>query len=119
MAREQNLGTTEMWFVGEDKTIPFEIYSADEATMEDIAGWTIIWTLRRMLEGDAVLLTKTGTVAGSYNSDQAVNTQRVSIDIDAADTLYFEPGQYHHVLKRTDAGFVTVLAYGTVYLKRA
>lgn len=124
MAREQHLGASEEWFIGEDKTIPFEIYSSDEATMQDVAGWALEWRLRKMIDSDAVLLTRTTggstiTISGTYNAVPATNTQRINVLIEDTDTDNLQPGNYQYALKRTTAGSETILAYGTVTLKKA
>jgi hypothetical protein len=124
MARQQNIGDTEDWFVGEDKTIPFEVYSSDEATIEDVTGWAIQWVLRKTVGDDAIVLSKTTgaasvTITGSYDADPAVNTQRVNVLISDTDTDNFQPGKYQHALKRTDDTFETILSYGDVHLKKA
>lgn len=124
MARQQNLGDSAEWFVGEDKTLPFEIYSEDEATIVDVAAFAMRWVLRKRKDDDAILLDKstggsTITITGSYDADPDVNTQRVNIIIADTDTEFFQPGRYYHTLKRTDAGLATVLSYGDVHLKKA
>ena len=124
MARLQNLGDSAEWFVGEDKAIPFEIYTDDEVTIQDVTGFTMRWVLRKRKDDDAILLDKTTagatiTITGSYNADPDTNTQRVNVIIADTDTEHFQPGRYYHTLKRTDAGFATVLSYGDVYLKKA
>jgi phenylpyruvate tautomerase PptA (4-oxalocrotonate tautomerase family) len=123
MAREQHLGATDDWFIGEDKTIPFEIYSSDEATMQNITGWALAFYIRQRDGSDKKLLTKTTvsgiTIAGSYNADQSTNTQRATVSIDDTDTDHWQPGGYSYALWRTDASNETVLAYGTLHLKKA
>jgi hypothetical protein len=124
MARQQNLGDSADWFTGENKTLPFEIYSSNEATIQDVTGYTMRWVLRRRIDDDAILISKTTgagtiTITGSYNSDPDTNTQRVNIITLPADTEFLQPGRYYHTLKRTDSGFATVLSYGDVHLKKA
>jgi len=124
MARLQNLGDSAEWFVGEDKAIPFEIYTDDEVTIQDVTGFTMRWVLRKRKDDDAILLDKTTagatiTITGSYNADPDTNTQRVNVIIADTDTEHFQPGRYYHTLKRTDAGLATVLSYGDAHLKKA
>jgi hypothetical protein len=124
MARQQNLGTSAEWFVGEDKTLPFEIYSDDEVTIQNVTGWAMTWVLRKGKDDDPIVLTKTTggstiTITGSYNADPDTNTQRVNVLIEDTDTEHFQPGKYYHTLKRTTAGSATVLSYGDVHLKKA
>lgn len=124
MARLQNLGDTDDWFIGEDKTLEFEIYDSTEALIQNVTGWAMLFRLRRISESDAVLFTKTTggstiTIAGTYNADPTVNAQRTSVVIDDTDTDNLQPGKYAYWLWRTDSGNETVLAYGDVTLKRA
>ena len=124
MARLQNLGDSAEWFVGEDKAIPFEIYTDDEVTIQDVTGFTMRWVLRKRKDDDAILLDKTTagatiTITGSYNADPDTNTRRVNVIIADTDTEHFQPGRYYHTLKRTDAGLATVLSYGDAHLKKA
>lgn len=124
MARRQNLGESADWFTGEAKTLPFEIYSSDEATIQDVTGWSCSWTLRRVQGDDEILLTKTTggsgiTITGSYNATPATNTQRISVAVTSGNTTNLQPGLYWHCLRRTDSSSETVLSYGDVTLKRA
>ncbi len=124
MAREQHIGASDEWFIGEDKVFAFEIYSADKATIEDVSGWALAWVLRQQGESDAVRLTKTTgaatiTITGSFNATPATNTQRVNVIIADTDTDNLQPGTYLHALKRTTDGSETILSYGTATLKKA
>src|SRR5262245_44889171 len=107
MAREQNIGNTQDWFVGEAKTLEFEIFSSDEVTMENVAGFGMQWVVRRNLEGDPIVINKTTvggsiTITGVYNADMDVNTQRVVVATFKSDTYRLQPGRYYHALKRVD-----------------
>lgn len=124
MARQQHLGGSEDWFVGEDKTLEFEIYDSTGAAIQDVSGWAIQWVMRKVFDGNAIVISKTTgagtiTITGSYNSDPDVNTQRVAVAITDDDTDNLQPGQYEHALKRTTSGSETVLSYGQVHLKKA
>jgi hypothetical protein len=124
MARLQHLGNSQDWFIGEDKTIAFEIYSSDEATMQDVTGYAVEFKMRIKADSDKVVLTRTTgastiTITGSYASAQATNTQRVNVLVEDTDTDNLQPGAYSYSLRRTDAGNETVLAYGDIVLKKA
>lgn len=124
MAIQQNIGASEDWFVGEDKTLNFEVYDSTGAAMQDIAGWSLRFRLRYQRDGDAIVFTKTTggsgvAISGTYNSDPATNTQRAVVTIDDTDTDNLQPGNYLFNLWRTDAGSETVLAYGLATLKAA
>lgn len=125
MARQQNLGGSEDWFIGEDKTLPFEIYDgANESLIVDVSAFAMEFKLRRKGDTDKVVLTKTTggstiTITGAFNSDPDTNTQKTNVLIEDTDTDHLPPGDYYYSLRRTDAGNETVLAYGDVVLKRA
>lgn len=123
MAREQNIGAADDWFIGEDKTIPFEIYSSDEATIEDISTFALAFYLRQIGGPDKRVLTcttgaSTITITGSFNTDPDTNTQRANVIVADTDTDNLLPGKYSFSLWRTDDGNETVLAYGTAILKK-
>lgn len=124
MARLQHLGASQDWFIGEDKTLPFEIYTSDEATIQDVSGWAMTWVLRRIGESNAIVITKTTggstiTITGVFNAVPTTNTQRTNVLILDTDTDNLQPGTYEHALKRTTSGSETILSYGTVELKKA
>jgi hypothetical protein len=118
MADEQNI--SDNWFIGEDKILPITVYrDAAHSATQDITGWTLSWMLkRRSSDADAsALLTKTTTTGGTVLTTPLSGLCTVTIADTDTDAL--NPGSYHHELKRTDAGFETVLTHGTVLLKRA
>lgn len=123
MARQQNIGDTQDWFLGEDKTLKFEIYAEDDATIADITAYAFQWALRRKEDGQEIVLNKTSgagiAITGAYDADPAVNTQRAEVTIADTDTDALEPGTYYHALKRTNADHETILSYGEAFLKRA
>ena len=125
MARQQNIGSSEDWFIGEDKTLKFAIYDGStEATIQDVSAFAMAFFFRKIGESDKKLFTKTTggstiTITGSFNATPATNTQRVNVIIDDTDTDNLQPGQYQYWLWRTDAGTETVLAYVTAELKPA
>lgn len=120
MAKE----TQDEFFLGTDFERVFHILNDDEDASVEIGGWALSWMVKRHKEqaDNAALLTKTTgagdiVISGSYNADPNVNTQRATLTVtdDATDTeAEVPPGVYHWELKRTDAGFETVLAYGTL-----
>jgi hypothetical protein len=122
MAKETT--TLDPLFLGTDHEYIFDIRDEAEAVSLDINTWDLSWMLKRKLpdEDANALLTKTIgsgiTVAGTFNADPASNAQRATTVIVDTDTDTLRPATCHWELKRTDAGFETVLAYGTVELKR-
>jgi hypothetical protein len=121
MARLQHIGASQDWFIGEDKTLAFEIYTSDEATIQDVSAFAMAFYLREVLESDRKVLTcttgaSTITVTGSHNADPDTNTQRTNVIVADTDTDHLRPGKYQYWLWRTDAGNETVLAHGTAEL---
>jgi hypothetical protein len=107
-----------LWFIGEDKTLRFTVYSdTAHTTCVDVSGYALQYILRKgNSDSDPALITKaTGgsgiTITGSFNATPASNTQRVLVAIEDSDTSGLKPGSYQHALKRTDAGAETILFY--------
>jgi hypothetical protein len=109
--------------LGMDHQFIFDIRTEDEDTSVNISGWTISYQIKRH-ESDAdaaALLVKTTTlggiaIAGTFNTDPDVNSQRATVTIADTDTDAIAPGLAFYELKRTDAGFETRLAFGDVDL---
>jgi hypothetical protein len=63
------------------------------------------------------------TISGVFNSVFATSTQVATIvvaDTDMTTALFGRTGGlFHYSLKRTDAGFESILAFGTIRIKRA
>lgn len=100
------------WHVDEDVTLPFTIYKSNNATLEDITGWTLSFIVKDVPGGSAVL-TKT-TSSGIALTTPASGLATVTVA--DTDTVSITPGKYQYELKRTNAGFEKVLAKGTVEL---
>lgn len=111
-------------FLNTDRTEVFSILNITETAATNITGWALSWMLKRRqtdLDADA-LLTKTTAggiaISGVFNSVPATNTQVATVTLAAADTKALPAGDWYFELKRTDAGFETVLAYGSFALVR-
>lgn len=119
MAYKFDIRESDRWFTNTDYTIKYRIYAEDGVTPENAAGYAFSWMLkRRPRDPDAsALLTKTTptiTIIGVFDSDPAVNTQRVTVFVPASDTDGdFKSGVYFHELKRTDTGIETVYSQGS------
>ena len=125
MAIEREITADDHWFVGEDKSLIYTIYKADEVTPQDVSGWALSWRLKRFKTDADVdsLLTKTTAggevvISGVYNVNPATNTQIVTVSIVDTDTDGITPGNAYHELKRTNDQSETVLAFGMVRLLR-
>lgn len=105
MAREADVS----WFVGEDKTLRFTVYQADDTTIQNITGWTLEWEVRQRPASSTPLLTKT-TGSGITLTDPTNGVCDVALT--ATDTTTLGSGEYVHALRRTNSGASTVLTYG-------
>lgn len=117
MARESPIRKSDNWFIGEDKVLQFTIDDGGDPPLAvDITTFTLTFTLRSCLNfpPDAPDLTKTSP-AGITIHDGPNGIARVLID--DVDTDAFEPGRYFYELKRTNAGFEQVLAFGEAILR--
>ena len=111
-------------YLGADHTYPFTILNKAETLAVDITGWALSWMVKRRTsdaDAAAVLTKTTGSgivIAGTFNSVITTNTQVATVTVLDTDTDAIAAGLYHYELKRTDAGFETPLAFGTLTLKR-
>lgn len=115
MAVERHITEGDAFFLGEDKSLPVTVYQSDGSTAQNITGWSISFMLKKkQTDSDAAAkITKT-TASGITLTTPASGLLTISIadtDTDslAADTYWYE-------VKRTDAGFESILTYGTCQL---
>lgn len=131
MAVEANLTRAEALFPGTVRALRYEIFAdgadvtAAHAAMEDVATWTFAWELReaqglaphRTL-GALIVAKASGAgiaIEGTYDSDRAVNTQRVVVTLDSDDLAAVRRGgTFEHRLRRSDSTHEAVLSFGTV-----
>jgi len=128
MSYESNITVAQHFFAGEDKALSYEVFaSGSTTTMQNVSGFIMDWTLRRVISGTdpfraqgAIVVSKTTVAAGgiaitgTYNSVRATNTQRVVVTIADTDTESLSGGRYVCSLKRMDAGLEAVLSHGIV-----
>jgi hypothetical protein len=108
-------------FLGTDFERVFHIKNDAETASIDIQGWTLSYMVKRhhdQADNLALLEFTTGAadiaIAGTFNADPSVNAQRATLFVADEETdTEINQGMYHWELKRTDAGFETVLCYGT------
>lgn len=115
-------------FIGKDHEFtPCTLYTTPAKTaIQDQTGFAESFMVKRKRHhaDAAAVLTKTTvggsiTISGSYHSDPSTNTQKATIAIRDTDTTSLNPGLYYWEWARTDDGFETVLAFGTLHLKRS
>lgn len=106
-------------FAGTDVPLAFTIYesNAADAAVQDITGWTLSWRLKvRADDPDARTLVLKTTSSGIALTAPGAGVCTVTLE--DTDTDHLMPGEYYHELKRTDAGFETVLSYGLCAVRR-
>lgn len=114
------------FFQSDDVLLQFAILNASQTLAVDVSTWSISFMLKRVLRDldVAKLLEKTTAsgdvfLVGTFDPDPTVNTQRVRVKVNAADLATIEPGVCKYELKRMDASFEAVLAYGNATLIRS
>jgi hypothetical protein len=118
---ESNVTGEDQFFAGEDKILSYEIFAAGSTTlMENVSSFDLRWELRRWGPNGASVVVKTSgngiAVAGVYNADRALNTQRVVVSLADTDTDALAAGRYACALKRMDDGLEAILSHGQVDL---
>lgn len=113
-------------FLGTDRQFRVHVLNADGSAAVDVTGWALSFKIKAHAQDPdtRAYLAKdttggTVTIGGIFDSDRLVNTQRVTVAIDDTDTddIPLDRGVWE--LKRTDAGFETVLGYGPVTFIRS
>lgn len=104
---------------------------AGTATMKDMSGKELAFTVRKTAKSSDAIIEKTSsdgiTVVGVYDPDREANTQRVEVQIDDVDTydpdvspvVNVKAGTYAYALKQTDEGDERILVYGPLVLLQA
>ena len=124
MALKSPITSEHQLFTGTDKGLEFSIFQKDTVTPQNITGWSLSWVLKRSLSDTdaAAKITKTTAsgivITGTYSTNPAVNTQVARVTLSDDETLVLAARLYQHELKRMDAGFEEVLAFGSVFLKQ-
>lgn len=114
MAKETTLDPL---YLGTDFAYVFTVKNEAETAAIDITGWALSFAIKKHVgQADVdALLTKT-TVSGIALTTPASGVCTVTIA--DTDTDGLAPGMKVWELKRTNDGYETVLAYGTVELRR-
>lgn len=123
MANERNFTADDHLFIGEDETLQFTITDASDVPV-NVTGFAMEWTLRLKDATTTASLQKTTaaggiTITGTYNASAALNTQRVNVIIADTDTDLLAARSYRYALKRTDSGSESVLAFGSLVLRKS
>ena len=123
-AVESPIAESVHWFVGEDRTLLYDVTS-DGTAAQTMTGWALTWELldKRASAGGTVLLTKTTgagtiTIGNGAGTDDRATVTIADVDTESG-TLPNGPGTYFTVLRRTDAGSEVTLAFGDAVIQRA
>jgi hypothetical protein len=114
MAARITFGGNGQLFVGEDKTVEFEILDTRGLPV-DITGWSLRLVVKS--QANTILIDKNATITGTYNVDRVLNTQLAVVTL-TDDDLSIDDGTHQYSLKRTDAGSETVLVYTECIVER-
>lgn len=116
MATKSDITADDDFFIGEDKSLVFTVTDAAGDAL-NISGWSLSWMVKRRradADGSALIVKTTDDDIALTTPGDGVCTVLVA----DTDTDAMLPGTlYYHELKRTDAGFETVLAYGELTLR--
>ena len=119
MAVEVMIGGTGKLFIGEDKTLRFEILDAAGLPV-DMTGWTLLFDVRLSdASPDPALLSKTPTVSGVYAATRAANAQRALVTLSDTELNTLKARTYRYSCKRMDSGSEVVLAWGNFVIQKA
>jgi hypothetical protein len=123
MAVRSDITDDDLWFVGEDKQLSFELLDSSGNPV-DASSMTLSWIVRRRAKDTGTpLISKTSgagiSVNGTFDAVRALNTQRVLVAVADTDTDALPSDTYQHALKRTDDGSEAVLCYGDLRLLQA
>lgn len=107
-------------FIGEDRIFEYVVTDSNGAAV-NITGWNLRWTVRVMTSSTTTLLDKTTSddirITDGANGICQVTMHAADTYDPVAGAILIAPGAYVYVLQRTDAGFVSELAYGDFVLR--
>lgn len=135
MAKEFNITEANEFFLGEDKILDF-IVTGEDGLPFDVTGMTLEWSLKKKdKDPDPPIIGKSVgsgiAIVGVFNSNPAVNTQRVRVTFLDTETDPFTTSglgtpytlkakvAYRHSLKRLDNNNEVVLSYGSITFRQA
>ena len=105
-------------FQGEDRRYVFTQLDSTELVALDITTWALSFMVKRYksdADGSALIAKTTASgivISGTFDSVPATNTQIATVTMEDTDTTVLADGLFSWELKRTDAGFETVVAFG-------
>jgi hypothetical protein len=121
MAYKDTIGGYGELFIGEDRTLELELLDnpdAETPVAVDMTGWTIQMVVATR-EGSVAVISKTATVAGTFNSVRGTNAQRATVILVDTEMDLLTARTYRHSWKRLNAGAETVHSYGDFIVEKA
>lgn len=120
MASNVTIGGNGTLFIGEDKTLFFELPSAADLTAAvNMAGWTMLFDVRKTDAAATAIVSVAPSLTGSFNAVRASNTQRAVVTLSDDLTNLFKAATYRYSWKRMDGDSETVLMYGDFVIEKA
>lgn len=117
MATDITIGGSGELFVGETKSLVFEILDGDPndaaSLPVDATGWDLHFVLRKKDNtADPAIIDNTAVVAGVFAADRAGNLQRATVLLTHAQLLLVRAATYRYSFVRKDSGAEDVINYG-------
>lgn len=116
MARDSSVTRDDNYFAGDDRVFRWTVYDRDDVSTQvalDITGYTLDWELK-LNESDASPL-----ISRSAFAPSAPALGQVEVTLLDTETETLAEATYVYTLRRVDAGFERVLAFGGFHIRRA
>lgn len=110
-AQDERIGGHGLLYAREHRRLWWRIYAIDGTTLVNLDGWNTLFVVKLTERSTSTVISKAGTIIGTYNADPTLNTQYVQVELTASD-MNIAPKEYRYSLKRTDSGFEDVLRVG-------
>ena len=114
MSKNSPITIDKRWFKDERKSIQFDIVDANDNPI-DVSSYALRWVLEAR-PGSTDVLSKVFPGDDISVGDGAGTNDRVTVTINAADTVGLAAETYHHALWRTDTDNEQLLAEGDAVL---
>lgn len=113
MPVETNITASNNWFRGTDKDFAIAVKQSDGTTAQTMTGWTLLFEILDAADAPTALISKSPTITSSAGTDDLATASVADTDSEAL----VGDATYHWRLRRTDAGFEDIYAFGTAYLR--
>lgn len=105
----QDIEQTYRIFVGEDRSLAWNVTQSDDTTPQPMTGWTLTFEVLDK-RGGTVALTKSVTVQNGNGTDDQALVSLADTDTEPATGL--GDGKFYYQVRRTDAGQEGTIAFG-------